>query len=188
MDRLDLLLVLLRLLRRSLDLSRLSLCLLGDLDLLRESDLLRLGGGDNLRRDPYRSYLDRLLLLDTEHLLYLLGDLDILLLLGEGLILRDLEYLLGDLPLSILLLDGDLCRRGGGLLCATGDLSFFSGTTFLIGESFFLRGGVSVRLFSCFFGERFGRGSLGVFSASSFFVFSTTLSGLIDFLGLSGEL
>lgn len=40
--------------------------------------------------------------------MYLLGDLDTLLRLGEGLTRRDLEYRLGDLPLSTLLLDGDL--------------------------------------------------------------------------------
>lgn len=177
-----------RLLRRSLDLSLLSLCLLGDRDLLRESDLLRRGSGDSLRRDPYRSYLDRLLLREMEYLLCRLGDLDTLLLRGEGLIRRDLEYLLGDRPLSILFLEGDLCRRGSGLLCTTGDLSFFSGTGFFTGESFFLAGGVSFLTFSCFFGDRFDRDSRVTFSASSFLAFSTTLSCFADFLDLSGEL
>lgn len=188
MDRRDLLLDLVRLLRRSLDFSLLSRCLRGDLDLRRESDLLRRGGGDGLRLDPYRSYLDRLLLLDIEYLQYRLGDLDTLRLLGEGLTRRDLEYFLGDLPLSALLLEGDLCRLGGGVLCTTGDFSLFSAIAFFTGTSFFLMGGVSFLAFSCFFGERFDRDSRVVFSVSSFLFFSFVLSCFMGFFGLSGEL
>lgn len=116
MDRRDRLLDLVRLLRRSRDLSRLSRGRRGDLDLLRESDLLRRTSGDGLRLEPYRSYLDRLRLLDTEYRLCRRGDRDTLRRLGDGLTRRGREYRLGDRPRSTRVLDGDRCLRGGGLL------------------------------------------------------------------------
>lgn len=107
--------------------------------------------------------MERLLLLDTECLPCLLGDLEYpRLRLGDGLTRRDLEYLLGDLPppppppplslslslslsflspLSPRLLEDDLCRLfddGTGLLLwFIGDLSRFSAILFF-GESFFV--------------------------------------------------